>query len=262
MNNVFFESWRELTKKPSLDDFCMHTHDFYEIYCFLSGNAKYYVEGNIYNLKHGDILLIKKAEAHVLQLTSDCPYERAVVKFNASATINEKTRMILSEFDRLPLGRGNRFPFSRFNDKHWLYYIDKIILCDNEEDKRLYLSVMINEMYECHKEALALPTEQDAIADIITYLNYNITKSMTLESICEKFYISKSQLNRRFKRVIGSTVWEYVTTKRLILAKELLQNGETPMTVYSKCGFNDYTSFFRAYISRFFVSPKNDCSKS
>ena len=85
---------------------------------------------------------------------------------------------------------------------------------------------------------------------------------MTLESICEKFYISKSQLNRRFKRVIGSTVWEYVTTKRLILAKELLQNGETPMTVYSKCGFNDYTSFFRAYKSRFFVSPKNDCSKS
>lgn len=38
---------------PDSSKFYMHTHDVYEIYCFLAGNAKYFIEGNIYNLKHG-----------------------------------------------------------------------------------------------------------------------------------------------------------------------------------------------------------------
>lgn len=156
------------------------------------------------------------------------------------------------------MGKGTRFPFSRFKDKHWLYYIDKINLCDNDEDKRLYLSILINEMYECHEEALNIPAEQDSVADIITYINSNLTNDISLDDICKIFYISKSHLNRKFKRMTGSTVWEYITAKRLILAKKLLGQGEPPMTAYTKCGFNDYTSFYRAYKSRFCVSPKND----
>ena len=74
-------------------------------------------------------------------------------------------------------------------------------------------------------------------------------------------FISKSQLNRKFRNVTGSTVWEYITAKRLILAKELLVRGEKPTSVYTKCGFNDYTSFYRAYKTKFLHSPKNDYIK-
>ena len=124
--------------------------------------------------------------------------------------------------------------------------MEKIISSKNDSIKKLYLSVLINELYECRDEALKLQTEQDSFSDIIAYLNARITENLTLDSICESFYISKSQLNRKFRRMIGSTVWEYVTAKRLIMAKELLQKGESPMKVYSQCGFNDYTSFYRA----------------
>lgn len=252
---------RTLSKNPSMDDFYMHTHDFYEIFCFYSGNAKYYIEGNIYNLKYGDILFIKKAEAHTLQLTSHSPYERAVINFNDDTVANKKTQEILSSLNGLPLGKGNRFPFSKFKDKHWLYYIDKILSSDSEENKSLYLSILINELFECSAEVLTLPTTQDISSEIITYINQNITEPMTLETIGKKFYISKSQLNRKFKRMMGSTVWEYIIAKRLILAKELLRHGDAPMTVYTKCGFNDYTSFYRAYKTKFGESPKNDYIK-
>ena len=258
MNDIFVSCGRSYTPSPNLKDFCMHTHDFYEIYCFLSGNAKYFVEGNIYNLKHGDILFIKKGEAHSLQVTSPAPYERAIINFNAAAIVDAETHNVLSSFDKLPLGKGNRFPFSTFKDKHWMYYIDKMISCENNDTKRLYLSVLINEMYECLSEVLTLRTEQDDFTNIIAYLNSNITEALTLDSICEKFYISKSQLNRKFRRMTGSTVWEYITAKRLILAKDLLQHGEAPTKVSAKCGFNDYTSFFRAYKAKFSSSPKND----
>ena len=38
-------SHKAYTEKPDLEMFNMHTHDDYEIYCFMSGSAKYYVEG-------------------------------------------------------------------------------------------------------------------------------------------------------------------------------------------------------------------------
>ena len=99
-------------------------------------------------------MFIKKSEAHTLQLTSDSDYERVVVNFNADAVVNKETQTILSGFDSLPLGKGNRFPFSQFKNKHWHYYIGKMLSSDNEESKRLYLTVLINEMYECRNEAL------------------------------------------------------------------------------------------------------------
>ena len=147
-----------------------------------------------------------------------------------------------------------------FKDKNWQYYIDRI-LNGNEYCRRLYLTVLVNELYECNPMILKLQPEKDEFSDIITYLNEHMYEPLSLDSICERFYISKSNLNRKFKLLTGSTVWEYITTKRLLYAKELLQTGIPPTKAFSKCGFNDYTSFFRAYKAKFNVSPKHDAEK-
>ena len=60
----------------------------------------------------------------------------------------------------------------------------------------------------------------------------------------------------------GSSMWAYIKRKRLLLAKELLTGGENPYLVYEKCGFNEYSSFYRAYKAEFGVSPKEDHKKT
>ena len=44
--------------------------------------------------------------------------------------------------------------------------------------------------------------------------------------------------------------------KRLILAKELIRSGEHLNVVYGLCGFQDNTSFFRAFKKEYGISPK------
>ena len=58
--NPYLNATHSYTEKPDLSLFKRHTHDNYEIFCFLSGDAKYFVEGNTYDLKQNDILIIKK----------------------------------------------------------------------------------------------------------------------------------------------------------------------------------------------------------
>ena len=261
MSNPFIESHITYTPAPSTSMFNMHTHDNYEIYCFLSGNAKYFVEGNIYPLKSGDILIMKKAEAHSLLINNHSPYKRIVVNFNSDA-ISENVRSDIIEFlDNRPLGLKNRYSASIFKETNWIYYLEKICESENINENSVYLTVLLSELKNRFFEIKEQETSGEGIMDIVKYINNNLSKDLNLDIICSRFFISKSHINRKFKKIIGTTVWEYITTKRLLLAKELLQNGANPTDIYSKCGFKDYCTFFRAYKTKFGISPKNDTVK-
>lgn len=254
----FLDSHRWRDETPNLDKFHMQTHDNYEIYCFLSGIAEYFVEGSIYKLKPGDILIIKKSEAHSLLIRSNVPYERIVINFNLNALLEENAHEAIDFLDNKPLGKNNRYAAAKFKDMRWLYYLDMICTSSSEYEKRLYLTILLRELKKKYSEICEESIKADSTSDIIEFINSHLCEELSLDKISEKFYISKSQLNRKFKRITGCTVWEYISTKRLILAKELLQNGEHPTTVYIKSGFKDYCSFFRAYKIKFGVSPKAD----
>lgn len=251
------KSHKSYTNDPNTTKFNMHTHGTYEIYCFLSGNAKYFVEGNIYPLKAGDILIMKKAEAHSLLISNHSPYERIVINFNSDA-ICENLRSNLVEFlDSRPLGERNRFPVSLLNSTNWLYYLKKICESDNINIKSIYLTTLLFELYENYPKIKPQEMTNDKIFEIVKYINSHLSEELSLDIICKRFFISKPHINRKFKKIIGSTVWEYITTKRLFWAKELLESGVPPKNVYLKCGFNEYTTFFRAYKTKFGINPKN-----
>lgn len=246
------------TEVPDLDMFDMHAHDVYELFCFLSGNAVYYVEGTVYPLERGDILILKKAEAHALLIKARTPFERIVMHFAPGALVDERKSELLAFLDNRPFGKFNLYPASVFKNNHWLYYLEQIVSSTSRAHSRLYLTVLIRELFYASPRLYGPGLEPDPIADVIYYINEHLTEPLSVRSLCKKFFISKSQLNRKFQKVTGSSVWDYVLTKRLLIARELLGNGVPPAVACSQSGFNDYSSFYRIYKARFGVSPKND----
>ena len=101
----------------------------------------------------------------------------------------------------------------------------------------------------------------DRVGEVIEYINEHLFEEISLDMLSQKFYLSKVHLTRKFKSYVGSTIWEYISTKRLIRAKELLKSGKWPTEVAEICGFNDYSTFYRAYKQKYGVSPKEDCIK-
>lgn len=97
--------------------------------------------------------------------------------------------------------------------------------------------------------------EDSLVRRIIGYLNDHIADKVSPDGICARFYISKPQLCRVFKAATGSGVWEYLTAKRLIAARTLIRAGHAPTAIYSGCGFDDYSAFYKAYKRRFGCSP-------
>ena len=259
MPEYIINPYKSYTKNPDTSLFKMHTHNEYEIFCFLSGSAKYFIEGTIYSLKPNDILIINKSEAHTLLIKSNTPYERNVVHFNAAALLSENPDNMLKFINEKPLGKFNHYPAALYDTGKLLYYLENMSSTSNVYDQRLYLTVFIKELSKINNRTQENDKHYfDNLTVIVEYINENISKSISLETIAEKFNLSKTHLNRKFKSIIGTTVWEYILTKRMIMARDMLNRGISPTNVFAKCGFCDYCSFYRNYKSKFGVSPKSD----
>ena len=249
------------TEKPNLDLFKRHTHDNYEIFCFLSGDAKYFVEGNIYDLKPNDILVIKKSETHALLISNAVPYCRYVVNFNAAALPESQRQNLIAILDNKPLGKFNRIPAGEFEKNMWIHHLEQIVQAESFDVKQLYLTILLKELCQNISKTEDESDTATMNDNLIEYINKNLMTCSSLDEICEHFYISKTHLNRKFKAITGSSVWDYIVAKRLIIAKDMLTSGWKPKAVSEKCGYVEYSAFYRAYKTQFGVSPRNDYHK-
>ncbi len=243
---------------PRKEDFCLHTHEYCEIYCFLGGKGKFMVEGSTYPLNKGDILLMQPGEAHYIDIDLSVPYTRLAVHFYADLFDNfDNKRELLRPFIDRGRGKLNFYNSTDFLTENYRLYLNNI--CCPAENRRLNtitnLLPLLNELATAYDNKDKTVSEDPLIQKIITYINNNLTEYISLDEICRNFFISKAQLCRLFKASTGSTVWEYVTAKRLIMAQTRLRAGELPTRIFSECGFSDYTAFYRAYKKRFGNSP-------
>lgn len=247
---------------PDPDAFSMHAHEWMEIYYFISGSGTYTVEGNQYPLEPNDIFIMRASEAHRLVVASDTPYERIAIHFSPSllASVDPSGRL-LEPFLNRPLGHFNRYaakddpggllriPFSGFDFSQ----VPDIHL--NLFARLLFLLTAIRGVYDREQH---FPAVSGLPAQIVAYVNEHLFESISLQSVADAFYRSRSQISRVFLQATGSSLWEYVTIKRLLAARAMIQRGETAAEACTACGFSDYSAFYRAYKAHFHHSPRQD----
>ncbi len=258
-------SHHSIDKEPYSDDFAMHAHEWPEILYIISGNGTYLVEGNQYPISPGDIFILRPAEMHKLQIDAHTPYERMVIHFSPSVLdeIDPNHDLLRAFWDR-PLGVGNRFvaeganakllasAFAGFNFEH----IGNTRL--NLLGRLMLFLTILDGIYS--KGQTHLPAEGFQ-SQLLEYVNEHLFEDISIQSIADAFYRSRSQISRVFRQATGNSLWDYVTVKRLMAARAMIQRGEPAIAACMACGFSEYSSFYRAYKSHFGHSPKEDSGK-
>ena len=89
----------------------------------------------------------------------------------------------------------------------------------------------------------------------IDFIEDNLSEDITVEQCAREAFMSVSGYYRMFLSVVGYNIKEYIRMRRLSLACEELEQGQSVMTVATKYGYNSVDSFTRAFKSQFGILP-------
>ena len=134
-----------ITERPCDSDFEMHIHDTCEIYLFVGGNAEYLVEGSVYPLDAGSIVLLAPLESHKTKILSGEPYERYVVNFPRSFfdAIDPERRLLDAVLSR-ENGKDNLYKKEELSGFDAKRLFDEACYCDEDDyGKKLKIKSML-----------------------------------------------------------------------------------------------------------------------
>ncbi len=249
-----------LDKEPTNVRTNIHMHNDYELYCFVSGDTRYMIEGREVLLDYGTVLLMRPGELHTSILDSMKPYERYVVNFSPEALPEEVREPLLRPFRNRPLGEMNVY---RASDFPGVTPRDLLaVMCAPSEDEALRVRTMLPAILWLLQSAVPKQTRlsdsRSVGVQMVDYVNKHLCDPVTVSMVAEKFYMSVSQVSRIFKAATGTTVGQYSLTKRLLKARRRIAGGISVQQAARDCGFGSYSSFFRLYKKNFGVSPSEE----
>lgn len=245
-----------------------HTHNYYEFYFFLEGNVDMIIEGDVFSMHPGDLVLIPPKIRHHAEIRNqELPYRRFVfwisreyckrllelspdyvylmqhvkvagdyVFSNDIITFNTIQSKVFALIDEM---RSNRFGRDA-----------RISLCVN--DLILHLNRIVHERNYPRSEK----EDKNLYQSLAEYIEKNLEGNLSLEHLAEVFYVSKYHIAHTFKDHTGLSIHQYITKKRLTACREAILGGSEITQAYLMFGFGDYSSFYRAFKKEYGISPR------
>ena len=131
-----------------------------------------------------------------------------------------------------------------------------ILYCMRINEKLGTLLTLLMEQ-SWHPESVTVSRKRMELAAVKEYLDEHYTEKLTLDDLAEKFFINKFYLSKIFKETYGTTVNNYLISKRITRAKQLLRFTDmTVDEVGAAVGMGDANYFSRMFRKVEGISPR------
>lgn len=233
------------------DKYQPHYHEnTYELFYFINGDASFMIDYQNYDLRSGTMLLIKPGVVHNISIKSDKVYERVTMRFS-EFDLPKNLRERLSKTENIYFVRNSELSNEILRlDTHYQNLDSDWIVYAFRNSLNVILSYVANyEQFDDNAEY------NEEITQVINYIEDNLFQIDDLKDLCHNLHSSKSALCKKFTDIVGVPIMTYIRIKKLIVAKKQIEEGNNPTDIFKQCGFNDYSTFYRAYKKIFHESP-------
>jgi len=244
-----------------------HCHDFISMVYFLSGESTYKIDGVYYQLKKGDLVVINPQVYHSRIMN----HGQESIEFHIGFT-----NISIEGLPKNHLIAGDASPVFRF-----VRYEQDFISCCSEiiseqemnepgcwlilksllikligiflRETAKYNGNLLNSRSQDEKNDFYLESYDkiNIVNTIISYINENYMKDISLEKISRNMFLSPAYISKIFKEEIGESPINYLIKVRLSKALGLLEEGSMPIkTVAKSVGYDDayhFSKLFKKY---------------
>ncbi|WP_179282926.1 AraC family transcriptional regulator [Paenibacillus taichungensis] len=250
-------------------NFAAHWHEEVELVVVNGKSARIGVNSHIFDLEHGDVLLIKPGDVHCFLPGTD---HLTIIQFRlelltGSFTTDRDARELGELFNKTTV-----IPSKLAMEKNLGKYIGA--LANEEKDQQVgYRWLMVARLYDLIVHMLRTKepiTEQftsgwpctpskkfEFLESVCEYLEEHYAEPVKLDQVAEHIKFSKFHVCKLFKEVKGITLMEYLNHFRIIKSEwALLFREESILDIAIGHGFNNVNSYNRLF------KKYNDCTPS
>jgi AraC family transcriptional regulator len=134
------------------------------------------------------------------------------------------------------------------------------------EDMHCLLASLLQVHHQTQQDADAFPSVRRSTRTELyrrlhlakDFIDSNFSERLSLSMIANMAYLSEHHFLRLFKKTFNETPHQYITRKRLELAKKLILTTEQPITdICMQVGFENPSSFTRLFRQRVGLTPES-----
>ena len=243
----------KLILHPTESIYFNHIHNHCEILLFISGNADYNIDGQIFTPSPYDMLFIPAATYHYLIPTSSAKYENYVIGIMPEIVVSEHYEKLFSPPLMISIKDNSEL-------KDFFLRLDTYNKTYSEKDFNICAEALITELitycsYKKEELRSVRSGHLNYIEDIVKYISDNIENPLDAENIAHHFLLSKSYVQNIFSQSMHIGLKKYIMQKKIYSAHSDIERGMRPIEACEKYNFGDYSSFYRLYKKTFETSP-------
>ncbi len=239
-----------------------HVHPFHEIIYCISGSCDYVIDHQHYHVSRGDVFFIPPGVTHAPQMNeaSAEAYRRYSLWFSQEFA-EPIISMVLNDINL----KMNVCHLIHSSGSPWEGLGELFRRCVAECEQKHYrwesavfaialeLSVQLARILQ-GADRLQHETS-DLLEGVLAYVESHLSEHITAAQVAAQFWVSESTIRQLFRREVGLPIHRYVTQRRLNEARVLIRSGVPLEQVSISVGFQDYSSFYRAFKAEYGVSP-------
>ena len=256
-----------IPKTDSILNFLHYDKDLI-IEFFRKGETSKRIEGNIYHISEGDLIITTPQELHVAINACDCYIEKISLHISESllAPFGGEKTVFFGTILQKQKGIGNLITADVVRQLGMDEALDQCL--EYAKDASLEAQVLMNckvvvllaqlsKLIETgHSTDLVVPSSHKAVNEMISYINKHYTEDITLDLLSQEFHFSKYYISHLFKEYVGVSPYDYLITRRLYLFNDLLRQKYAIRQACFTVGFNNYSNFYRLYKKHFKMTPQ------
>ncbi len=137
------------------------------------------------------------------------------------------------------------------------YYINRGDLCKTVAEVNELNLEMTQEFARCMKNLAHERVYSRQAMLCMDYIFNNLHTRLTVRDIAAEMHLSEGYLSRMFHKEVGVTISEYITTKRIEAAKNLLKYSEyTSLDIANYLCFSSHSHFISIFKKKTGMTPK------
>ena len=261
--DIFYDTLKGvLLYHNTLSEYPLHWHNEVELILCVSGSLKVKFHNDtksMINVAPGDIVLIAPGTLH--EYLSDAPGgEKLILLFDIGGYSQVSSLVpLLKTLPSYTHIKQKDYPLESARLHNYFWEIDRLY---GASDEFLQISVyslvtlILAQIGSMHLSDAPVPIEAqdyqhkniDKLVLVTNYIDSHRSDDLTVEKLADLAGFSKFHFERLFTSYMGISCYQYITKRRILMAKELL--GDTDLSVMDialRSGFFSLSTFNRVF---------------